>query len=114
MTEALAEVLALAAIIPCGVILLLFFVFYGQLIVQLRDAHTSLWRELGQPTLMGRRDSLLRLMVWVSKRGYLTAQNVRTSTLGERCRLIYLGMIAVVPWTAGILFFVYVYVASRR
>ena len=105
MTESVAKVLGLAAIIPGGAMLALFFVFYGQLIGHLRDAQRPLWIELGQPALLGggSRGSLLPLMGWVSKRRYLTAQNIRTTTLGQRCRLVYFGMIAAALWMAGII-----------
>jgi hypothetical protein len=33
----------------------------------------------------------------------MTAQNTRTTTLGERCRLVYFGMIAVALWMVGII-----------
>jgi hypothetical protein len=70
MTESVAEILGLAAVIPGGVMLALFFVFYGQLIGHLRDAQRPRWIERGQPALWGggSRGSLLRLMDWVSKR----------------------------------------------
>jgi hypothetical protein len=105
MTESVAEILGLAAVIPGGVMLALFFVFYGQLIGHLRDAQRPRWIERGQPALWGggSRGSLLRLMDWVSKRRYLMAQNVRTTTLGKRCRLVYFGMITVALWIAGII-----------
>jgi hypothetical protein len=105
MTESVAKVLGLAAIIPGGVMLALFLVFYGQLIGHLRDAQRPLWKELGEPALLGggSRGSLLRLMDWVSKRRYLMAQNVRTTTLGQRCRLVYFGIIVVALWMAGII-----------
>ena len=105
MTESAAKVLGLAAIIPCSVMLALFFVFYGQLISHLREVQKPIWLELGQPALLGggSRGSLLRLMGWVSKRRYLTAQNTCTATLGKRCRLVYFGMIAVALWMAGII-----------
>jgi hypothetical protein len=51
MTESIAEVLGLAAVIPGGTVLILLFLSYGQLIHQLQNAHKALWIELGQPAL---------------------------------------------------------------
>lgn len=105
MTESVAKVLGLAAIIPGGAVLALFLLFYGQLIGHLRNAERPLWIELGQPAILvrGSRGSLLRLMVWVSKRRYLTTNNIRTISLGERCRMVYIAMFAVALWMAGII-----------
>lgn len=105
MTESIAEVLGLAAVIPGGTVLILLFLSYGQLIHQLQNAHKALWIELGQPALFwgGSRGSLLRLIVWVSTRGYAMTQNIRTTTLGNRCRYVYLGMVAVALWILGII-----------